>query len=145
VVTSNVGRAIFIVYSFIMVPVLAVLINAIYEAFSSQVREVTIRGLSKFRIRRPFGREEEKPGNAAGLEKEVEGGSETPNVNEEILQEEVMNEMEVINRKVEKVGKKMGTDKKVRWELSPSDTNPVGSEGQITAEIGIIPDATIHS
>lgn len=112
---SNAGRAIYIVYSLFMIPVLTALITAMYEFFSSAVKEVTTVQEPCSIIQRLF-RIKEKSVTAT-LELEMQREAEAPNVNDEILQDEIASEMKVTKKKIdEKVGKKTQTGKSVRWE-----------------------------
>ena len=141
-VKTNIGRAIYVVYSFFMIPVLTVLISTIYEYFSSQVQEIakTDESCLKFGINKLI-RQCRKNGSAVTAE--VEGPSETQNLGEELLRNELVDEMQSAEREVDKgVEKQLRATKTVRWEPSVS-----GGGGLETIEpegVSQLPDATIN-
>jgi len=141
VVKTNIGRAIYVVYSFFMIPVLTVLISTIYEYFSSQVQEIakTDESCLKFGIKRLIGRNRK---NGSAVTAEVEGASGTQNLGEELLRNELVDEMQSAERQVDKgVEKQLRAAKTVRWEPSVS-----GDGGLETAEpegVSQLPNATI--
>lgn len=98
-----------------MIPVLTALITAMYEFFSSVVKEVTTVQ-EPCSIMEHLFRIKAKSINTT-LEIEMQREVETPNVIDEILQEEIMNEIKVTRKKIEETdGKKTGHGKSVRWE-----------------------------